>query len=97
MAARIAATLAVAFGLLLVVNNTHGSAPVQQMVVQPTPGTSPAVGAPDAPEVVVLPTSGVVDDVMASYVAGACSQAESDGAAAVVIQLDTLGGSEERW
>ena len=31
---------------------------------------------------------------MASYVAGGVSQAESDGAAAVVIQLDTLGGSE---
>ena len=31
---------------------------------------------------------------MASYVAGGVSKAEADGAVAVVIQLDTLGGSE---
>ena len=42
-----------------------------------------------------MPTSGVVDDVMADHVAGAVRRAESDGAAAVIIQLDTLGGSEE--
>lgn len=94
-AVRIAATLAVAFGVLLVVNNTHGSASSSQIIkVQTGPSPSPAVGAPAGPEVVVLPTSGTVDDIMASYVAGGVSQAEADGAAAVVIQLDTLGGSE---
>ncbi|HLX35279.1 MAG TPA: nodulation protein NfeD [Candidatus Limnocylindrales bacterium] len=45
------------------------------------------------PEVVLLPTTGIVDDGMASYVAGGISQAESDGAAAVIIELDTPGGS----
>jgi membrane-bound serine protease (ClpP class) len=94
-AVRIAATLAVAFGVLLVVNNTHGSASSSDITrVQTRPSTSPAVSAPGAPEVVVLPTSGTVDDIMASYVAGGVNQAEADGAAAVVIQLDTLGGSE---
>jgi membrane-bound serine protease (ClpP class) len=44
---------------------------------------------------VVVPTSGVVDDVMADHVAGAVRRAESDGAAAVIVQLDTLGGSED--
>ena len=31
---------------------------------------------------------------MADYVAGAVRRAEADGAAAVIVQLDTLGGSE---
>ena len=41
----------------------------------------------------VVQASGVVDDVMADYVSGAIRKAESDGAVAVIIQLDTLGGS----
>jgi membrane-bound serine protease (ClpP class) len=93
-AARLTATLAAAFGLLFVVSNVRGSGSSAE--IAPPPATSlpsPAVGASDGPEVVVLPTSGVVDDVMASYVAGGVQRAESDGAAAVIIQLDTLGGS----
>jgi membrane-bound serine protease (ClpP class) len=43
--------------------------------------------------VVVLPTSGVVDQVMAGYVREGIARAEADGAAAVVIELDTPGGS----
>ncbi len=94
-AVRITATLAVAFGLLLVVGQTRTGGPDTAMVQPgPTSQPSPAAGAAGAPEVVVLPTSGTVDDVMASYVAGGVHQAEVDGAAAVVIQLDTLGGSE---
>lgn len=93
--ARVGATLALAFGLLLVVNNTHGSGSVERKFPPPpTPRPTPVLGAPSGPEVVVLPTSGVVDDVMASYIAGGIKRAESDGAAAVVIQLDTLGGAE---
>jgi membrane-bound serine protease (ClpP class) len=92
---RLAATLAVGFGMLLVVGQTRTGGSATAIVQPPvTPRPSPAVGSPEGPEVVVLPTSGVVDDVLASYVAGGVRKAEADGAAAVVIQLDTLGGSE---
>jgi membrane-bound serine protease (ClpP class) len=43
--------------------------------------------------VVVLPTTGVVDNVMAGYLAEAIARAERDGAAAVIIKLDTPGGA----
>ena len=91
--ARLGATLALAFGLLFIVSNTRtgGSA---SAIVPPLPSLpSPVPGAPNGPEVVVLPTSGIVDDVMAGYVTAGVSRAEADGAAAVIIQLDTLGGS----
>lgn len=45
--------------------------------------------------VVVLPTAGVVDQVMAGYVTEGIQRAAADGAAAVVIRLDTPGGSLE--
>lgn len=45
------------------------------------------------PEVVVLPTTGIVDDGMAKYLADGIGQAAADGAAAVVIKLNTPGGS----
>ena len=94
-AARIAATLAVAFGLLFAVSQTRTRGPSAEIVQPvPSPRQSPAAGAPSGSEVVVLPTSGVVDDVMAGYVTAGIRQAESDGAAAVVVQLDTLGGRE---
>ncbi len=48
--------------------------------------------ASDATNVVVLPTTGVVDQVMAGYIADGIAQAESSGAAAVIIELDTPGG-----
>jgi len=44
-------------------------------------------------EVVVLPTTGIVDEGMARYLADGIAQAEGDGAAAVVIKLNTPGGS----
>lgn len=40
-----------------------------------------------------MPTSGIVDNVMAGYVAGGLAKAEQDGAAAVVIELNTPGGA----
>jgi membrane-bound serine protease (ClpP class) len=43
--------------------------------------------------VVVLPTTGIVDEGMARYIADGIDRAERDGAAAVVIKLNTPGGS----
>ncbi|MBA3875748.1 MAG: hypothetical protein C0498_02220 [Anaerolinea sp.] len=44
-------------------------------------------------EVIVLPTTGIVDEGMARYLADGIARAEEDGAAAVVIKLNTPGGS----
>ncbi len=43
--------------------------------------------------VVLLPTTGVVDDVMAGYLQGGIASGAADGASAVIIKLDTPGGS----
>lgn len=43
--------------------------------------------------VIVLPATGVVDSVFAAYLKDGIAQAAHDGAPAVVIQLDTPGGS----
>jgi len=43
--------------------------------------------------VVVLPTTGIVDEGMAKYLADGIDQATRDGAAAVVVKLNTPGGS----
>jgi membrane-bound serine protease (ClpP class) len=93
---RLAVTLAVAGAFLLAVGNVRTSGSAADMAPGPaaTPRPSSAPAAPSGREVVVVKTSGVVDDVMADYIAGAISRAESDNAAAVVIELDTLGGSE---
>ena len=45
------------------------------------------------PAVVVLPTTGDVDGVMAQYLADGISRAEREGAPAVIVELDTPGGS----
>lgn len=52
---------------------------------------SPVRAAGD--HVVVLPTTGVVDQVMANYIRDGIVKAQRDGAAAVVIRLDTPGGA----
>ena len=44
-------------------------------------------------EVIVLPTSGIVDSTMAKYLEDSITQAEERGAAAVVIKLNTPGGN----
>ena len=94
--ARLGVTLAVAGSFLLLVGQARTSGSGTD-IVQPASSSRPSSGATSSigPEVVLVPTSGVVDDVMADFVTGAIRQAESDGAAAVIIQLDTLGGSED--
>ena len=94
--ARLGATLAIAGSLLIVLGQVRGgdANSGSQIVLQlPTPRASVGAAAPGGPEVVVLPTSGVVDDVMASYIHGGVQRAVSDHAAAVIVQLDTLGGA----
>jgi membrane-bound serine protease (ClpP class) len=49
--------------------------------------------AADGRQVIVLPTTGIVDNVMAGYLADGVARGERDGAAAVVIRLNTPGGS----
>ncbi len=49
--------------------------------------------AASPPRVDVLTADGVVDNVMARYIADGVARAASDGAAAVVIELNTPGGS----
>lgn len=94
--ARLGLTLAVAGSFLLLVGQARTAGSGADLIL-PAATPSPAVQPGDAnpPEVVLVHTSGVVDDVMADYVAGAVRRAESDGAAAVVIQLDTFGGAED--
>jgi membrane-bound serine protease (ClpP class) len=54
---------------------------------------SVAVGQEEEPRVIVLPTSGVVDQIMSNYLREGIDRAAADGAPAVVIKLDTPGGS----
>ena len=54
---------------------------------------SPARAADDVPRVAVLPTSGVVDAIMAGYLEDGIAKAHRDGADAVVITLHTPGGA----
>ena len=52
-----------------------------------------AAGARGAgPEVVVLPTTGIVDSSMAKYLADSIAQAEQRHVAAVIVKLNTPGG-----
>lgn len=51
-----------------------------------------ALRAADTGDVVVLTADGVVDNVMAGYIAEGLAAATNDGAAAVVIRLNTPGG-----
>ncbi len=54
-----------------------------------------ATPTPDGADrtVVVLPATGVVDNVLAGYLEGGIARAHEDGAAAVVVRLNTPGGS----
>ncbi len=52
-------------------------------------------GRASSHRVVVLPTTGVVDQVMAGYIRDGLARAARDGARAAVIKLDTPGGSLE--
>ena len=52
-------------------------------------GTARAAG----PAVIVLPTTGEVDGVMAQYLADGIARAQREGAPAVIVELNTPGGS----
>ncbi len=54
---------------------------------------TPGVAGAAQPRVDVLTADGVVDNVLAGYIAGGVSGAAQDGASAVVIRLNTPGGS----
>jgi membrane-bound serine protease (ClpP class) len=93
---RLAATFAVAGALLVFVGQVRSSASAADFVrPQATASLAPGLTGPAGPEVVVVHTSGVVDSVMADYIAASVQRAENDNAAAVIIQLDTLGGAED--
>ncbi len=51
--------------------------------------------ADDGRRVIVLPTSGVVDQIMSNYLREGIARGAADGVEAVVIELDTPGGSLE--
>jgi len=94
-AARVAVTLAVAAGMLFAVANLRtGGSNVGMVPPLATPDASQQPAA-DGLKVVVLPASGVVDGVMADFISGGIDRAEADGAVAVVVQLDTLGGDSD--
>jgi membrane-bound serine protease (ClpP class) len=90
--ARIAVTLAVAAGMLFAVANLRTGGSNVGMVPPPATSSPSQQPAADGPKVVVLPASGVVDGVMADFISGGIDRAEADGAVAVIVQLDTLGG-----
>lgn len=50
-------------------------------------------GADTGAPVYLLPATGIVDGVMAGYLADGIARAEADGSPAVVVKLDTPGGS----
>jgi membrane-bound serine protease (ClpP class) len=54
--------------------------------------TGSVLGQEAQPRVYTLPTSGIVDQVMAGYLHDALAKAQRDGYAAVLIELDTPGG-----
>src|SRR5437762_2513320 len=46
----------------------------------------------EQPRVAILPTNGIVDQVMSGYLHDALAKAQSDGFAAALIEIDTPGG-----
>lgn len=52
-----------------------------------------SLGRAAGPTVALLPTTGIVDQVMANYIAGGLQTAAQRGDAAAIIELDTPGGS----
>src|SRR4051794_31291413 len=53
---------------------------------------TPTLADDTAPTVYVLPTSGVVDQVMSGYIHDGIDKAQREGAAAALIELNTPGG-----
>jgi membrane-bound serine protease (ClpP class) len=56
-------------------------------------GAASAAGQTSQPRVVMMPVTGIVDQVMAAYIGEGIRRAASDGAAAVILRVDTPGGS----
>jgi membrane-bound serine protease (ClpP class) len=75
--ARLATRLLLGFGLMLL------------LVAQATQAFAQEPGR----QAYVMPISGVVDQVMQNYVRDGIAKAEHEGAAAVVLQMDTPGGA----
>ena len=97
-AGRLGVTVALSGAFLLLVSHVRPAASDSAYIfgAPGTPTALPSSGTPAATtggEVILVPTSGVVDDVMADHVSGAVHRAEMDKASAVVIELDTLGGT----
>ncbi|MDI3298550.1 MAG: NfeD family protein [Bacillota bacterium] len=61
----------------------------------PSPARPAGAAAPPGPLVEVLPFRGAIDPVSAGLITGRIRQAERDGAAAFVLELDTPGGGME--
>lgn len=74
--------------LMLGVLELIASGDVRAQTTQPVPGEATAGSV-----AIVLPTTGVVDSVMAGYLEEGIAQAHRDGAVAVVVKLNTPGGS----
>jgi len=53
---------------------------------------TPTLGDDGSPSVYVLPTGGTVDQVMSGYIHDGLAKASNEGAAAVLIELNTPGG-----
>ncbi len=60
-------------------------------VLAPMLGGGAAAASPA--HVDLLPTTGTVDNVMAGYIADGIARAQSEGASALIIELNTPGGS----
>jgi membrane-bound serine protease (ClpP class) len=58
-------------------------------------GAAATAGQTSQPRVVLMPVTGIVDQVMAAYIGEGIRRASADGASAVVLQVDTPGGSLE--
>jgi membrane-bound serine protease (ClpP class) len=59
----------------------------------PSASPAPSPAPPGGSTVVILTATGIVDNVLAGYLAEGVAQADREGAAAVVIALNTPGGS----
>ena len=87
--ARFVLVLPLALGALEMVAATGARAQDASPAASATAAPAPPVGA----TVAVLTATGIVDNVMAGYLAEAVTQAGRDGATAVIIRLNTPGGS----
>lgn len=90
--ARYAFALPLLVGLLaLASSGREGARAASPEAASPEPASPEPATA--GPRVAVLSATGIVDSVLAGYLEAGISQADSDGAAAVIIRLNTPGGS----